>query len=113
MSHPVIEKLDLLKKTLHPEKQMNIINQCEIVQQALAYGSPYENSIKDVATFLEISENKVYKMSYTAKNMIPELKEWFRTTEYESHTAYEKATLPPSAQHEFLRNMRMLVDGHD
>ena len=113
MYEEMFKKLNLLKRALHPEKQINIIDQCEIVAQAAAYGSPYENDLEGIATYLEISKNKVYKMSYTAKHMIPELKEWFRETEYQGHTAYDKATLSPEAQREFLRNIQILETGRD
>ncbi|GAI93033.1 unnamed protein product, partial [marine sediment metagenome] len=50
-----IERLDLLKKALHPEKQINIIDQCEIVAEALAPESPYEEDNEGLAIYLEIS----------------------------------------------------------
>ena len=103
------ERLDLLKKALHPEKQINIINQCEIVAEALAEGSDYEENGEGLAVYLEISESKVYQMNYIHHNMLPELKTWFKATEYQCHTTYDKAKLPPMAQEEFLAGMKILV----
>ena len=95
-------RLDYLKKALHPEKQINIIDQCEIIAEALGYGGDYEEDIEGLAIYLEISESKVYQMNYIHHNMIPEMKEWFRGTEYQCHTTYDRAKLPVGAQEEFM-----------
>jgi uncharacterized protein YihD (DUF1040 family) len=104
-----MEKLELLKKTIHPEKQMNIIDQCQIVATGLGFGSPYEEDTEGLATFLELSNNQVYKMNYTHHHMIPELKKWFSETEYQCHTAYSKAVLSREKQLEFLEGMNVLT----
>ena len=107
------EELELLKKTLHPEKQMNIIDQCRIVAESLQEGSPYFGNSEGLAIYLELSASKVYQMQRVWKEMIPELKEWFRKTEYQCRTAYDIAVLPEPAQREFLRNQIILVTGVD
>ena len=107
------EELELLKKTLHPEKQMNIIDQCRIVAESLQEGSPYFGNSEGLAIYLELSASKVYQMQRVWKDMIPELKEWFRKTEYQCRTAYDVAVLPEPAQREFLRNQIILVTGVD
>ena len=107
------ERLILLRKAIHPEAPMDIITQCEIVTEALQFGSPYEESISDLAEYLGVSYNQVYKMNYITENMIPSLKEWFRGTPYQCHTTYDRATLPVEAQEEFIRNMNILVTGSD
>lgn len=104
------EKLDHLKKTLHPEKQMDIISQCEIVAEALGYGSKYEDATDVLATYLEISYSKVYQMNYIHNNMLPEVKEWFRGSEFQCHTTYEVSVLPFDLQLEWLEGMGVLEE---
>lgn len=101
----------MLKKTLHPEKQMNIIDQCNIIGEALAEGGTYYGNGEGLAIYLEISQSKVYQMHAVYRNMIPELKEWFKSTEYQCRTAYDKAVLTPESQREFLEGMNILIDG--
>ena len=96
------ERLDYLKKALHPEKQINIIDQCEIIAEALGYGGDYEEDIEGLAIYLEISESKVYQMNYIHHNMIASMKAWFRGTEFQCHTTYDRAQLPVGAQEEFM-----------
>lgn len=107
------EQLELLKRTLHPEKQMNIIDQCHIVADALAEGGAYYGNKEGLAIYLELSPSKVYQMERVWRDMIPDLKEWFRGTEYQCRTAYDVATLPVEAQGEYLRNQIILVTGID
>ena len=105
------EQLELLKKTLHPEKQMNIIDQCRIVAEALELGSPYFGNSEGLSIYLELSASKVYQMQRVWKEMIPELKEWFRKTEYQCRTAYDVAVLSDEAQMNWLKDMTILVTG--
>ncbi len=84
-------RLEYLKKALHPEKQINIIDQCEIVAEALSFTGDYVENIEGLAIYLEVSESKVYQMNYIHHNMTPELKDYFRTTEYQCHTTYDNA----------------------
>ena len=96
------EKLVLLRKAIHPEQPMDIIAQCEIVAEALSFGSPYEEAVSELAEYLDVSYNQVYKMNYIHHNMIDSMKGWFRGTTYQCHTAYDRASMPAEAQHEFM-----------
>ena len=107
------EDLERLKKALHPEKNINIVEQCRIVHEALAVGGDFQGQRDKLATYLEISPEKVYKMQRAHKDASPELKEWFKGTEYQVNTYYDKSVLPEDAQRVFLRDMRMLVTGSD
>ena len=108
-----VVELDRLKRALHPEKAMNVVDQCEIVYKALSVGGVYQGRETALAEYLEISYNKVYKMERAYRCSTPELKEWFRESEYQVNTFYDRAVLPADAQHVFLRDMKILVDGHD
>lgn len=101
-------ELERLKKALHPEKNINIIEQCEIIAEALSEDGDYYENREGLAIYLEISPNKVYKMLRINRDMIPEAKEWFRGTEYQVNTAYDVAALDILAQDSWLRGMRTL-----
>ena len=107
----VNEKIELLKKTIHPEKQMDIITQSEIVHEALAWGGDFENDVPSLAVYLEISESKVKMMRAIIDKMLPELKDWFRNSTYQCRTAYDKAVLPEEAQRVWLHGMYILEKG--
>lgn len=102
-----------LKKALHPEKQINIVEQCRIVYEALSVGGSFQGQRTELAKYLEIGPEKVYKMYRSHKEATPELKEWFRGTEYQSSTYYDKATLSPEKQLAWLSDMKILVTGKD
>ena len=104
------ERLEHLKKTLHPAEKLNIITQCEIIAEAMAPGGLYEENREGLAIFLEISPSLVYQMNRIYHVMIPELKEYFRETDYQCHTTYDKASLSPRAQQKYLENIRLLED---
>ena len=106
-----MEKLDHLKRTLHPEEQLNVIDQCAIVAEALGEGSVFEGDKEGVALYLDISENQVYKMNFTHHNTLHEMKEYLRKTEYRPHTAYKFAVMPHGAQREFLDAEKTLDKG--
>ena len=95
------ERLNHLKKALLPEKQINIIDQCEIVAEALSFTGDYVENLEGLAIFLEVSESKVYQMNFIHHNMIPELKDYFRTTEYQCHTTYDNATQSEESQRRY------------
>jgi len=102
------ERLESLKKALHPEKQINIIDQCQIVADALSITGDYIENIEGLAIYLEISESKVYQMNYIHHNMIPELKRHFRASEYQCHTTYDRSKLPDKAQLEMAKGFDTL-----
>lgn len=98
----VMEKLEHLKRTLHPEEQLNIIDQCAIVAVSLAWGSPFEEDREGLASFLDISPNQVYKMKTIHFQALPEMKEYLRKTDYRAHTAYNLGSMSAESQREFL-----------
>ena len=104
------EDLEKLKKSLHPEKQMNIIEQCRIVAEALGSGGAFEEDKYSLAEFLGIGQSKVYKMRRVWLDMLREVKEWFRKSDYQANTAYEVAVLDEIAQRFFLEDARRLSD---
>ena len=106
MSNSLEKELEKVKRALHPEKPMNIIDQCEIIRQALE--GPYIANREGLAMFLEISASKVYQMDHVAKNLHPDVKEWFRGLNYQCHTPFEVSRLSPEAQWEFLENAKTL-----
>ena len=106
-------ELNQLKMALHPEKAMNVVDQCEIVYKALAVGGKYQGRETALADYLEISYNKVYKMERAYRSSTPELKVWFRESEYQVNTFYDKAILAADAQYAWIRDMKILVEGHD
>ena len=107
-----MEKLDQLKQALHPAEKMSIVDQCAIVAEALAHGSPLEGDKEGVAMYLDISQNQVYKMEYSHKNLIPEMKNYLRTTDYKTHTTYDTfALMTPEAQRAFLDAEKTLDKG--
>ena len=109
----VSKNLENLKKTLHPEMQIDIITQCEIVSKALEWGGEFDSDIHSLAAYLEISTQKLNQMKRVVKDMVPELQEWFRGSTYQCRTAYDKAVLPHEEQRAWLHNMTILVTGRD
>lgn len=99
-------KLELLKQALHPEKPMNIIDQCEIVGEALASGGEFAMNGRKLAGFLGISINKVYKMNRVCTDMIPEAKEIFRAVNYQANSAYAVASQTKEGQIQFVEEYR-------
>ena len=85
---------------------MNIIEQCRIIAEALGPGGVFEEDKYSLAEYLGIGQSKVYKMQRIHLDMLPEVKEWFKATEYQSNTAYEVATLSAEAQRVFLREAK-------
>lgn len=108
-----MNKLETLKKTLHPEKQMNIIDQCMIVAEALSETGEYYGNAEGLAIYLEISDSKLYQMHRVWRDMTPELKEWFRGTEFQCRTAYDWAVKPRKEQLEFLKGMDIFTNRRD
>ena len=107
------EDLEKLKKALHPEKQMNIIEQCRIVAEALGPKGKFEEDKYSLAEYLGIGQSKVYKMQRVHVAMLPEVKAWFMKSEYQANTAYEVASLDPRAQLVFLREGGWLGSAND
>ena len=108
-----LKKLDQLKRQLHPEKEFDLIEQCEIVAEALSEGSEFEDDKESVAHYLDMSENWVYKMRVIHDDALPELKEWLRGTAIQCHSAYKYASLTHEAQELFLDAEETLKRGYD
>ncbi|GAG77892.1 unnamed protein product [marine sediment metagenome] len=104
------EDLERLKKALHPEKPMNIIEQCRIVAEALGSGGDFEEDKYSLAEYLGIGQSKVYKMQRVHIAMLPEVKAWFMKSDYQANTAYEVATLSKESQGFFLKDAKRLND---
>ena len=98
-----LEDLDRLKQALHPAAQMNVVEQCRIVYEAMLPDGIYPNGIFKVATHLSVSRNKVYKMKMIHIHCTSEMKEWLKTTNYQSDKAYRLSTLKPEDQLEFTK----------
>ncbi len=107
------ERLEQLKRALHPGVPMDIIEQCEIVAEALSYNGDYVENTEGLALYLEISESKVYQMNYIHENMIDSLKDYFKDTKFQCHTTYDKAKLPQKSQMEFVKGMNLILTGSD
>ena len=95
--------LEKLKKAMHPEEPMNIIDQCAIVTRAVSTGGDFPFDNRALAKFLEASVNKIYKMNRVTTSMIPSAKELFRGSKYQSSTAYMVATLTKEEQENFVK----------
>ncbi len=92
---------------------MNIIEQARIVSTALDEEGSFYNNTEGLAQYLEISKSKVYQLNRVWVDMIPEVKEWFRGTEFQCRKAYDTAVLTEGEQREFLRGMNVLVEGRE
>ena len=98
----IMEKLEYLKRTIHPEEKLKTVDQCAIVAEALSWGSPFEEDREGLASFLDISPNQVYKMKCIHTQAIPEMREYLRKVDYKPHTAYNLASMDVSSQKAFL-----------
>jgi hypothetical protein len=99
------EDLERLKRALHPDEKMDIIEQCRIVAEALSPTGEFPNNKRKLGEYLEVSENKLYKMEVVHVKMIPSAKEWFRTSNYQVNTAYNIAVLSPEIQLERIQKV--------
>lgn len=97
--------LERLRRAIHPEIQMNVVEQCEIVARGLADPEYFRNQLK-LANDLGISTNQLYKMSRMHEQLTPEMKEWLKVQkikDYKVNTYYKLSTLPPEDQAKFLQ----------
>ena len=95
-------RLVKLKRSLDLYEPMDVITQCEIVGEAVALGAPYMENIEGLALFLGVSKNHVYKMSRVYSNMVSEVKDFFKHSQYHVHTAFEVACLSPEKQRQWV-----------
>jgi len=89
-----MSELEQLKNMLNPA-QINVVDQCRIVAENIDSGLFKPTGL---ARYLGLSENKIYKMRRVHAQLIPEAKEWFSHTKYETNTAYEIASKHPDTQ---------------
>ena len=93
-----MDRIDDLKRSLILYEPMDVITQCDIVGEAVADGAPFMENYEGLALFLGVSKNHVYKMNYVYKNMVDEVKEYFRHSDYQVHTAFNVASLSQEEQ---------------
>ena len=96
-SKPINPELQKLKSLYNPE-EMNVIEQSRIIHDALQPTGDFPRSTKRLSEYLNISQNKVYKLSFIYEKMVPSVKDWMRATGYQMSTAYRIATLSPENQ---------------
>ena len=96
------ERLEKLRQSLHPCSPLDVVEQCRLVAEVLAPGGEYVNNKRGLAKFLNISENKIYKMERVHKDALPETKEWLKGSGYETNMAYTLAVLSQGNQRKFL-----------
>ena len=95
-------ELETLKKALHPEVKMNIVDQCRIVAFSLGPDGDFPRQTFKLAQYLVVSKNKVYKMWKIDEKTTPGMKDWLRTTKYEVDKAYKLSTLDALDQAKFV-----------
>ena len=99
--------LERLHRFFNPyEEEINIIEQCRIVAEALAPQGEYEEDPFGLGDYLKISRTKVYQLNKIHLDMIPEVKVWFGTREYQANTTYNVAILSDEDQMNYLREKR-------
>jgi hypothetical protein len=98
--------LKRLKKALHPEIQMNIVEQCRIIYEALAVGGAFQGQRDKLATYLEISPNTVYKMQRAHKDALDGVREYFSRNDTGMYSYYSTATKDKSVQRTWLREQQ-------
>ena len=94
----MVDRLDDLKRSLVLYEPMDVVTQCEIVGEAMANGGPYMENYEGLALFLGVSKNQVYKMNCVHKNMLDEVKEYFRCSDYQVYTAFNVASMSHEEQ---------------
>lgn len=86
-----------LKASLHPCGDINVLEQCRIVAEALHDRTQFKNG-KALAKWLEVSGNQVYKMQRINRDLTREAREFFSQTDYQVNTTYSVASLSPEEQ---------------
>lgn len=95
---PINPELQKLKEIYNPSSNINIIEQSRIIYDALQPTGDFPRSTKRLAEYLNLSQNKVYKLSYVHEHLISEVKEWLKSTGYQMSTAYAIACKSPEEQ---------------
>jgi hypothetical protein len=107
-SKPINPELQQLRELYNPE-EMNVIEQSRIIHDALQPTGDFPRSTKRLAEYLNLSVNKVYKLNFVHEKMLPEVKEWIKTTSYQMSTAYAIASLKPEEQIQKLREYQVAL----
>jgi len=87
----------------------NGITQAEIISDA--YHHPKyagHGGVSDIAEYLDVSKAKVSIALKIMREMIPELKEWAKGTDYQIHTLHNLTSMSELAQWEFLKQQELL-----
>lgn len=95
-------ELEQLRKSLHPEAKLDIVEQCRIVAQALSPEGDYPSQEFKLAQYLGVSRNLVYKMRKINEDVIVQLKDWLKTTTYRVDASYKLSVLEPEDQLKFV-----------
>jgi len=90
-----------------PKKRIDIVEQARIIAEALEIDGEYVGRKVELAEYLGISPNKLYKLSIVHRDLIQETKEWLKQSPYQMSTAYYVSQLPPMAQLEWLENAKI------
>ena len=96
-----MSELEQLKNMLNPA-QINVVDQCRIVAENIDSGLFKPTGL---ARYLGLSDNKIYKMRRIHKDLIPEAKEWFSRTLYQTNMAYGVASMKPEEQKTVLEDL--------
>ena len=112
-----LDKLEELKEDIKCADKRGVppltngITQAEIISDA--YHHPKyagHGGVSDIAEYLDVSKAKVSIALKIVREMIPELKEWARETDYQLHTLNNLTSMSELAQWEFLRQQKLLSE---
>lgn len=98
--------LEKLRGELNPKCSINVIDQCEIVSKAVSKEGDFPGQYGRLSEYLGICQNKLYKMRAVHRKMVPEVKQFFRDTGYQSNKAYLVAARPPEEQLKWLQEVK-------
>jgi hypothetical protein len=82
--------------------QINVVDQCRIVAENIDSGLFKPAAL---ARYLNLSDNKLYKMRRIHTDLIPEAKQWFMNTKYQANMAYGIAAKKPEEQKLLLEDL--------
>ena len=103
--------LERLQRFLNPEgENINIIEQCRIVAEALAPGGEYEENWFGLGEYLGIKRSKVYQMNKIHYDMIPSVKEWFKGRDYQANKTYSVVSRSVEGQEDFLKEQQAIEE---
>ena len=104
MSKITEEKLDKLKKSIHPEIKYDVFTQARIVSQALELGEPYYGNTEGFAIFLGVSQSLIHQFKTIHKaEFLPEVKFYLMKNNYRASLAFKLAKGGVEAQRKWLQ----------